>query len=84
MTREINMTKEQMREGFARGKTLVQEEWSNALEIKWVDELIAEGVAAVSAPWEYLDSYQCERPPRNWCCGKRARGGNEHDLHHIR
>jgi hypothetical protein len=55
------MTKDQMREGFARGKTLVQEEWANSLEIKWLDELIAEGVATLSAPWDYKDTYQCER-----------------------
>jgi hypothetical protein len=55
------MTKEQMRDGFMRGRTLVQEEWANSQEIKWVDELIAEGVATVSAPWEYKDNFQCER-----------------------
>lgn len=55
------MTKEEMREGFARGLTLVQEEWANPEEIRAVDELISEGVAIVSAPWEYKDGFQCER-----------------------
>jgi len=59
--RPILMTKEQMREGFTRGETLTQEEWANPQEIKWVDELISEGAATVSAPWEYKDYFQCER-----------------------
>lgn len=59
--RPILMTKEQMRAGFAAGKTLTQEEWANQQEIAWVDELIAEGAATVSAPWEYKDNFQCER-----------------------
>lgn len=75
MSREIHMTKEQMREGFARGKTLVQEEWSNASEIKWVDELIAEGVAVVSAPWQYLDGFQCERRRVTGVSSSPPRGG---------
>lgn len=55
------MTKDEMRAGFSKGRTLVQEEWSSPEEIKAVDELIAEGVAEVVAPWEYLDNFQCER-----------------------
>lgn len=55
------MTKEQMREGFAMGRTLTQEEWSHPAEIKWVDELVAEGVAIITAPWEYKDNFQCMR-----------------------
>ncbi len=55
------MTKDDMRAGFARGQTLIQEEWAHPDLIRWVDELIAEGVATVSAPWEYKDNFQCER-----------------------
>jgi hypothetical protein len=60
MPGELRMTKEDMRAGFARGRTLTQEEWAHPSEIKWVDELIAEG-AATSTPWEYKDGFQCER-----------------------
>jgi hypothetical protein len=60
MTAPIKMTKEQMREGFSRGRTLIQEEWANPQEIKWIDELISEGVATAT-PWEYKDNFQCER-----------------------
>jgi len=55
------MTKDQMREGFALGRILTQEEWAEPAEIKAVDELIAEGAAEVIAPWEYMDNFQCER-----------------------
>lgn len=58
---ELTMTKEQMREGFAKGRTLIQEEWSHPSEIKWVDELITEGAAKITAPWKYKDNFQCER-----------------------
>lgn len=60
MPGELKMRKEEMREGFARGRTLVQEEWAHPLERQWVDELIAEG-AATAGPWEYKDNFQCER-----------------------
>lgn len=60
MVAPICMTKAEMREGFAKGRTLVQEEWGNPSEIEWIDELIAEG-AATAAPWEYKDGFQCER-----------------------
>lgn len=55
------MTKDEMREGFKRGRELTQEEWAHPSEIKWVDELIAEGAAEVVAPWQYKDNFQCER-----------------------
>jgi hypothetical protein len=61
MPGQLRMTKEEMREGFAQGRTLTQEEWAHPSEIKWVDELIAEGVAKVTAPWEYKDKFQCSR-----------------------
>jgi len=57
----IQMTKDEMRNGFASGRTLTQEEWAHPDEIKWLDELIADGVAVVSAPWEYKDGFQCAR-----------------------
>ena len=60
-TNVIEINKEQMREGFAKGRTLTQEEWAHPDEIKWLDELIAEGVAKVTAPWEYKDNFQCAR-----------------------
>lgn len=55
----IRMTKEQMREGFAKGRSCTQEEWANPAEIQWVDELIAEG-KATATKWEYCDNFQCE------------------------
>lgn len=58
--REPKMTKGEMAEGLARGRTLIQEEWASPQEIKWVDELITEGKAKAT-PWEYKDSFQCER-----------------------
>lgn len=60
MPGELKMTKEQMREGFAKGHTLIQEEWAHPSEIQWIDELIAEG-RAKATPWEYKDNFQCER-----------------------
>lgn len=53
------MTKQEMEEGFAQGRTLVQEEWADPAEIRAVDELIAEG-KAVATRWEYKDNFQCE------------------------
>lgn len=60
MTASIRITKEEMRTGLARGRTLIQEEWANPQEIVWVDELIAEGVATATK-WEYKNEFQCER-----------------------
>jgi len=60
MPGELKMTKEQMREGLAKGHTLIQEEWAHPSEIAWIDELITEG-AATATPWEYKDGFQCER-----------------------
>ncbi len=56
---QLTMTKDQMREGFARGRTLTQEEWAHPQEITWVDELIAEG-KATATEWRYHDNFQCE------------------------
>lgn len=55
------MTKDEMREGFLQGRTLIQEEWAPHDEIQAVDELIKEGVAEVEDDWRYIDTYQCER-----------------------
>lgn len=60
MAAPLTLTKDEMAEGFAKGRTLIQEEWAHPSEIKWVDELIAEG-KATSTPWEYKDNFQCER-----------------------
>ncbi len=60
MSAPICMTKEQMAAGFARGRSLTQEEWANPAEIKWVDELIAEG-KATAEPWAYHSNFQCEK-----------------------
>lgn len=54
------MTKAEMEAGFARGRTLTQEEWADASEIAGVDELVTEG-KATATPWEYKDGFQCER-----------------------
>ncbi len=59
MTAPIQLTKDDMREGFSRGRTLTQEEWANPQEIKWLDELVAEGCAVVSKEWGYHDNFQC-------------------------
>ena len=55
------MTKDEMRQGFAEGRTLTQEEWAYPDEIRWLDELIADGAAIISAPWEYKGGFQCRR-----------------------
>ena len=60
MPGEIRMSREEMEQGFALGRTLVQEEWAHPQEIAWVDDLVAEG-KAIATPWEYHDNYQCER-----------------------
>lgn len=52
------MTEQEMREGFAKGRTLTQEEWSTPEEIATVDKLNEEGVCSVG-PWVYRDTFQC-------------------------
>jgi hypothetical protein len=52
------MTKEEMAEGLAKGRSLTQEEWAVKSEIQAVDELIAEG-KAIATPWTYSDNFQC-------------------------
>jgi len=59
MPGELKMNKEQIRDGLAKGQTLIQEEWAHPFEHRWVEELIAEGIAEAT-PWEYKDNYQCE------------------------
>lgn len=54
------MTYEEMKKGFAQGRTLIQEEWSAPEEIEAVSRLIEEGLA-ISTPWEYKDNFQCSR-----------------------
>lgn len=54
------MTKAEIAEGLAKGRTLIQEEWSTREEIQAVDDLVADGVA-VSTPWQWHDNFQCER-----------------------
>lgn len=61
MAGPLEMSKEDMERGFANGQTLTQEEWAHPSEIQWADELIAEGKAAVTSPWEYKDGFQCSR-----------------------
>ena len=54
------MSKDEMLAGLRAGRTLIQEEWADAEEIRAVDELIAEGKARAT-PWEWRDGFQCER-----------------------
>lgn len=54
------MTKDEIAEGLARGRRLIQEEWADPAEIAAVDELVAEG-KATATPWEWSDGFQCER-----------------------
>ena len=61
MPGELKMTLDEMWHGFKRGRILTQEEWAHPTEIKWVNDLIAEGVAVETAPWEYKDNFQCAR-----------------------
>lgn len=60
MTGTLRMTKDEMRAGLEAGRALVQEEWAHPDEIRFVDELVAEGVC-VAGPWEYRDGFRCER-----------------------
>lgn len=55
-----DMKKDEIRAGLIQGWRLCQEEWADEESIKAVDELVKEGIA-VATPWEYIDSYQCER-----------------------
>lgn len=55
------MTEQELREGFAAGRTITQEEWATRDEVAAIDKLVAEGLAEVVHGWEYLDSFQCER-----------------------
>jgi len=57
------MTKEELAEGFSKGRTLVQEEWHirhYPEEHQAIEELIAEGKAEVFADWRWRDNFQCE------------------------
>lgn len=56
----LTMTKPEIEQGLAAGRTLIQEEWAHPQERAWIEELTAEG-KAVATPWEYRDSFQCER-----------------------
>lgn len=55
---QLCMTKEMLREGFAKGRSCIQEEWAHPLEKQWIEELIAEG-ACTTTEWEYKDNFQC-------------------------
>ena len=54
------MSREEMQQGLSQGRTLIQEEWSTPDEKRWVDELEQEGICRTT-PWEYKDTFQCER-----------------------
>ena len=57
------MTKEELAEGFSKGRTLVQEEWQISRypeEHQAIEELIAEGKAEVFSDWRWRDNFQCE------------------------
>ncbi len=56
---ELKMSREEMIDGFAKGRSLIQEEWAHPLEKQWIEELIAEG-KATATPWQYKDNFQCE------------------------
>lgn len=60
MSGPLRMSKEEMKAGLQAGRRLVQEEWAHPDEIRFVEELIAEGIAQASA-WEWRDGFQCER-----------------------
>lgn len=54
-----NILKAEMLEGFAQGRTLIQEEWAHPEEIREADECIAEGKCTTQG-WNYEDNFQCE------------------------
>ena len=56
----IRITKREIEEGLAHGRTLIQEEWAHPQERVWVDELVREG-KAIAGPWEFKPNFQCER-----------------------
>lgn len=60
MPGDLRMTKDEIRQGLAQGRRLIQEEWAHPLEKQWVDELVAEGIAAAT-PFTYVENFQCER-----------------------
>lgn len=60
MTGALRMTREEMEQGLAVGRVLIQEEWAHPQEIAWADELVSEGKATAS-DWQYHPNYQCER-----------------------
>lgn len=53
------MSREEIERGFARGRTLTQEEWCHPGEVEDIDVLVAEGKAEVIRPWGYHDNFQC-------------------------
>jgi hypothetical protein len=52
------INKEEMERGLKAGKTLTQEEWAHPSEIKWVNELVAEGKATATR-FAYNANFQC-------------------------
>ena len=59
MTDRPCMPKAEMEKGLAEGFSLIQEEYCNPAEIRFVDELICEG-KATATDWKYKDNFQCE------------------------
>jgi hypothetical protein len=58
-TRRV-ITSEEMVAGFARGWTIVQEEWAHPDEMRLVNELVEQG-KATATPWKYKDGHECRR-----------------------
>lgn len=59
MSGPLRMTKDEIRTGLLAGRRLMQEEWAHPDEIRFVDELVKEGVAEAT-PWSYSDNFQCK------------------------
>lgn len=51
-------TKQEMADSLGRGRGLVQQQHQHPDEIKWLDELIAEGKAEVVDDWKIKDFQQ--------------------------
>jgi hypothetical protein len=56
----LRITKNEISIGLKAGRRLIQEEWAHPDEIRFVDELVADGIADAGL-WEYRDGFQCER-----------------------
>ncbi len=59
MNDKPTISREELVQGFAKGRSLIQEDWAHPLEIAWIDELVAEGKVEATK-WRYDGELHCD------------------------